>query len=222
MLVPSASAAAHVLFQDGAQSIPCPGGTLWLFGDTFLGEPDPTDSSTPPSKESHPHFDGAAGATLAFLPAGHTDLTYLTGPNSKAADPLSLFPGESPDQLRMWPLGGITVGGRIYVYYAMIQKTSDPSPWNFRDTGGGPPPPTSRSRPSAASPQNDNWRFPRRAASRSSPKATCTLPLPSPRRATPQRPLPRPRPAVPLSSSPLHRIRVLHRPIRPRRRPAPP
>ena len=57
---------AGVLFQDGAQSTPVPGGSLWTFGDTFLGRPAADQS--PASS----HIKGATGTTIAFLPAGET------------------------------------------------------------------------------------------------------------------------------------------------------
>ncbi len=113
---------AGVRFQDGAQAIAVPGGALWLFGDTFT-------------------TTGMVGTTIAFLPATKTNLPpaleYFVNPNGVAENPLVLFPEESAATNRMWPLGGATVGERIYLFYSMIEQTPGPGPWNFRSTGGG-------------------------------------------------------------------------------------
>ncbi len=113
---------AGVRFQDGAQAIAVPGGALWLFGDTF---------TTP----------GMVGTTIAFLPATKTNLPpaleYFVNPTGVVENPLALFPGESAATNRMWPLGGVTVGERIYLFYSMIEQTPGPGPWNFRSVGGG-------------------------------------------------------------------------------------
>ena len=120
---------AGVQFQDGAQAIAVTGGTLWLFGDTFIGPPQITQ------------ITGMVGTTIAFLPATKTnlppELRYFTDQNGVAANPLALFDDEPAATNRMWPLGGITVGGRVYLYYSMIEKTAGPGPWNFRSAGGG-------------------------------------------------------------------------------------
>jgi hypothetical protein len=126
---------AGVLFQDGAQAIPVAGGTLWLFGDTFIGKPKPDQ---PPHRSQ---ITGMIGTTIAWLPTGQTNLPprleYFVDQNGAAANPLALFPEESAATNRMWPLGGISIGPRIYLYYSMIEQTTNPSPWNFRSIGGG-------------------------------------------------------------------------------------
>jgi hypothetical protein len=126
---------AGVLFQDGAQAVPVVGGTLWLFGDTFIGKPKPDQ---PPHRSQ---ITGMIGTTIAFLPAGQTNLPpqleYSVDQNGTATNPLALFPEESAKTNRMWPLGGVTIGSRIYLYYSMIEQTAGPSPWNFRSIGGG-------------------------------------------------------------------------------------
>ncbi|HEV2693844.1 MAG TPA: DUF4185 domain-containing protein [Verrucomicrobiae bacterium] len=126
---------AGVLFQDGAQSTPVTGGALWTFGDTFLGKP--VDGQPPANSQ----IKGATGTTIAFLPAGQTNLPphlkYFTGADGMATNPLSLFPEEPAATNRMWPLGAISTGSRIYFYYSMIEKTDGPAPWNFHGIGGG-------------------------------------------------------------------------------------
>jgi len=149
---------AGVLFQDGAQSIPVAGGSLWLFGDTFLGR---TAAGQPPDNSE---IKGATGTTSAFLPANETNLPphlkYLVGADGLATNPLALFPEEPAATNRMWPAGGIALGSGIYLYYSMIEKTDGPAPWNFRSIGGGlavagqPLQPFTRLRPAG------HWKFP--------------------------------------------------------------
>lgn len=126
---------AGVMFQDGAQSAAVYGGALWAFGDTFLGQPQ---AGSPPQNSQ---IRGATGTTIAFLPAGETNLPpalrYFTGPDGIATNPLSLFPEEPAATNRMWPLGIIGLGPRTYLFYSMIEKTDGPGPWNFRSIGGG-------------------------------------------------------------------------------------
>jgi hypothetical protein len=125
---------AGVLFQDGAQAIPVAGGTLWLFGDTFFGQPQP---GLPPQ---NPQIKGATGTTIAFLPAGATNLppalNYFINQSGAVANPLALFADEPPTN-RMWPAGGLSLGPRNYLFYSMIETTTNASPWNFRGLGGG-------------------------------------------------------------------------------------
>jgi len=126
---------AGVLFQDGAQSIPVDRGTLWTFGDTFIGKPQPGQLP------QNPQITGSHWATVALLPAGSTNLPpaleYFTDTNGVAACPLELFPEEDPKHLRLWPAGGISVGSRIYLYYSMIETSDAPGPWNFHGIGAG-------------------------------------------------------------------------------------
>ena len=126
---------AGVLFQDGAQSIPVAGGTLWTFGDTFIGKPLP---GQPPQ---NPQITGSVWATFAWLPAGKTNLPpaleYITDTNGVAACPLKLFPDEDQKHLRLWPSDGISLGLSVYLYYSMIETTDQPGPWNFHGIGAG-------------------------------------------------------------------------------------
>jgi hypothetical protein len=125
---------AGVVFQDGGQSLAAAGGTLWTFGDTFIGQPQPAQ---PPR---NPQIKGSVCATMAWLPAGETNLPprldYVTGTNGVAACPLALFADEDQAHTRLWPAGGIALGSRVYLYYSMIQTTG-PGPWNFHGVGGG-------------------------------------------------------------------------------------
>ncbi len=126
-------ARAHVLFQDGGQSIAVPGGTLWVFGDTFMG--------TRPEPKEKPHFEGACYNTIALLPEGQHDfppaLQYLAGDDGIAVEAIELAKDQDREKFRIWPGGGVTVGGRIYLFYDMIEVTDGPPPWNFHSIGSG-------------------------------------------------------------------------------------
>lgn len=137
----SAMSHAGILYQDGAAAIACDGGSLWVFGDTFLGR-NRDGVSFPPSKESAPRMQGSVSATIAWLPADAPAefpprLRYLVDETGRAQGPLVWREGESPEKLRMWPLGGTSIRGTTYMYYSMIEITDASPPWNFRGIGGG-------------------------------------------------------------------------------------
>ena len=141
---------AGVLFQDGGQSFAVPGGSLWVFGDTFRGH---ANAATKPT------ITDAVSNTVAFLPDAKRDfpppLQYFTGPDGIAAAPLSFFDSEDPVKLRMWPAGGVTVDSRIYLYYSMIEVTDEPKTWNFH--GLGPGLAVAQIPPSKISPAHTQW-----------------------------------------------------------------
>ncbi len=149
---------AGVLFQDWAQATAVPGGSLWTFGDTFIGQPHARQAPR------NADITGMIGNTIAFLPAGETNLPprlqYLTNTLGQATNPLTLWPEESAATQRIWPLGSISVSERCYLFYSMIEKTAGPGPWNFRGTGAGlavanqPRATFTRLRP------DGHWRFP--------------------------------------------------------------
>src|SRR5208283_5643442 len=76
-----------VMFQDGGVPVPVARGTLWTFGDTFYGQPAQVSQ-----------IKGAQSATIAFLPAGQTNLPpmleYFTESNGVVANPFEYFPDE--------------------------------------------------------------------------------------------------------------------------------
>ncbi len=137
----SAMAQACVLYHDGGAPIQGERGALWIFGDTFLGHTR-DGSLAPPSKESNPVVQGAISATIAWLPAESSatfppKLQFFVDESGRAKSPLAWRSDETPEKLRMWPLNGVMLGGSTYLYYAMIQITDAPPPWNFRGIGGG-------------------------------------------------------------------------------------
>jgi len=124
--------AASIVSQDGGQSFAVPGGTLWTFGDTFLGKRN---------ADGTPDFQGGGlFSSIAFLPESDKSfppaLRYKTGPDGVAVSPLALLPEEEPGVYLIWPHGGIYAGGKYYLYYQMIQKTGNGS-WDFKGVGSG-------------------------------------------------------------------------------------
>ncbi|MGA2787078.1 MAG: hypothetical protein ABSF60_06080, partial [Verrucomicrobiota bacterium] len=126
---------AGVLFQDGGMAVPVARGTLWTFGDTFYGQPQP---GQPPQLSQN---KGAQSTTIAFLPAGQTNLPpaleYFTDSNGVVANPFEYFPEEDLKHHRIWPGAGISIGSRIYLSYGVIVVTDEPGPWNFHGIGAG-------------------------------------------------------------------------------------
>lgn len=124
---------ASVISQDGGYSNKVPNGSLWWFGDTFLGRQLPDGK-----------FDskGAVSCTLAFLdekaifekePAS---LTYFTDKGEMAAQAIEYLENEAPGKISLWPLAAICLNGKYYVYYSYIEKTGSGT-WDFKQTGSG-------------------------------------------------------------------------------------
>jgi hypothetical protein len=123
---------ASIISQDGGLSFVVPGGSVWAFGDTFMGKRD---------SRGTPHFKGGAlFCTIAFLPENAESfppaLRYKSGPDGVAVSPLSLLPGEKEEIYRIWPLSGIYADNKYYIYYCVIRKTGD-GMWDFEDVGAG-------------------------------------------------------------------------------------
>ena len=148
-------ARASIISQDGGQSFPVPGGALWAFGDTFKGTR---------SADGAPQYaGGSVSCAIAFLAQGPRTyppaLDYLRSTNG-VISPFQFLPDETPaSRYRIWPLGGIYLNGRFYLYYSLIEVFGSGA-WNFRGVGSGLAQATNvldayeRLRP------NGNWRFP--------------------------------------------------------------
>ena len=125
-------ARSSIVSQDGGFSYAVPGGTLWWFGDTFSGVRD---------KDGKPHFqDGAVSCSVAFQPDGEKNgipvLTYLEKASGKVQQAIPFISGESWEKHRIWPLSGIYLGGRSFVYYSLIRLTGQEG-WGFEGAGAG-------------------------------------------------------------------------------------
>ncbi len=123
---------ASIVSQDGGYSYPVPGGSLWWFGDTFRGSRDTTGK---------PHFAGG-GVSCAVAFWDEKDrrvppvLDFLLDRRGAVAQAIAFLPGESWDRHRIWPLGGIYVNGKSYIYYSLIEITGKGT-WDFRTVGSG-------------------------------------------------------------------------------------
>ena len=124
-------AEASIVSQDGGFSYGVPGGSLWWFGDTFKGSRD---------EEGKPHFAGG-GVSVSVGLRNASDarvppvLRYLCGADGTVAQAIQFLPGESWDHHRIWPLGGIYVNGKSYVYYSLIEIGE--GAWSFKSVGSG-------------------------------------------------------------------------------------
>jgi len=125
-------AKASIVSQDGGQSFVVPGGAIWAFGDTFKGFR---------TADGTPHFSGGAvSCCIAFLEENAKSyppaFSYLVSSSGEAVSPLELYPDESPERYRIWPLGGIYVNDHHYLYYSLIEIFGE-GQWDFRGVGSG-------------------------------------------------------------------------------------
>ncbi|HBM16344.1 MAG TPA: hypothetical protein DD381_08410 [Lentisphaeria bacterium] len=124
---------ASVISQDGGFSFIVPGGSLWYFGDTFLGQRLPDNK-----------YDtkGGLSCSLAFLDKKDFNaplpprLKYFTDGTGLAEQAIEYLPNENPDKIRLWPLSGIYLNGKYYCFYSYIEKTGNGT-WDFKQTGSG-------------------------------------------------------------------------------------
>ncbi len=148
-------AKASIISQDVGQSFVVPGGAIWTFGDTFKGSR---------SADGTPHYSGGAvSCSIAFLAENAQSyppaFAYFVSSTGEVVSPFELYPDESLERHRIWPLGGIYVNDHYYLYYSLIEIVGEGS-WDFRRINSG----LARSnvglgrydrlRPS------DDWRFP--------------------------------------------------------------
>ena len=121
-----------VISQDGGSSFKVPGGAIWSFGDTFKGTRN---------RDGKPDFKGGAvNCSLAFLSDGSKpyppEFQYLCGIDGTVVSPFSFLGGETQEKNSIWPLAGIYLNGKPYLYYTMIEKTGNGS-WDFKHVGNG-------------------------------------------------------------------------------------
>ncbi len=124
---------SNVISQDGGYSNIISNGSLWWFGDTFLGKNIGVDK-----------FDvtGNLSCSLAFLPKSKFEsnlppkLQYLCNEQGTAIQAIEYFSNESPKKIRLWPLSSIAVNNKYYVYYSYIEKTGN-GIWDFKTLGTG-------------------------------------------------------------------------------------
>ncbi|MGQ9560119.1 MAG: DUF4185 domain-containing protein [Candidatus Oleimicrobiaceae bacterium] len=116
--------------QDCAYSIPLAGQeSLWVFGDTLVGS-----------------VDACGRRVVAELPCntglictgGVHEYRYLTDPHGSLRQLLPSFPDEQPEQYRVWPLHGIYLDGRVYLFYVRVRLLPARCwPYKFEVAGTG-------------------------------------------------------------------------------------
>lgn len=108
---------------DGTWSVALPDGrTLWLFGDTFVGEMlDPTTRA--------PGWSAVHNSMV--VQEGPCATTLLEGTPQEPEALLSVDPG---DDRWLWPAAPTLVGGQLRVFYTHVRRTG-PGVWDFAVIG---------------------------------------------------------------------------------------
>ncbi|MBI3550971.1 MAG: DUF4185 domain-containing protein [Elusimicrobia bacterium] len=123
---------AHIVGQDEAYSVSLGKSVLWLYGDTFYGRRRPNGK---------PDIEGAVTNSAALTldddaSDGITGIMPLVDANDNPRAVLPYDPAEKPADLRLWPGHGIKLGGKIYLYYSLVDITG-PGDWDFKHAGQG-------------------------------------------------------------------------------------
>lgn len=110
---------------DATYSIFLPDGrTLWLFGDTFIGEVDENNAIIPGSKFIR---------NSAVIQDGDLLETLFTGSRS---DPSDFIPSAHPDSTWYWPDQGVVDDDTLRIFLAKFRKKPDaPAGFNFEHAG---------------------------------------------------------------------------------------
>ena len=132
-----------VLGQDGVTPTPfSPTVTLWTFGDTLLGSRKTAVSAAASFQERNEITDFISNS-LAFSERvtaaniEHLHFTYYRR-GGRVAPFLVPQKGEDPKRIRFWPVDGIRIANRVYVYYMKIHLTQlPPAPFGFTMAGTG-------------------------------------------------------------------------------------
>lgn len=148
-------AEASIISQDGGYSNSVPGGSLWWFGDTFKGTRD---------KTGKPDFHGGAvSCCTAFLKNQDKfllpELKYLKAKDGTVEQAIQFLPDESWEKNRIWPLAGIFINGKSYIFYTLVEITGN-GEWDFKHTGSGLAYSTIPLDIHKRIIYNKNWRFP--------------------------------------------------------------
>lgn len=138
----------HVTGQDGATSIVLDHHrALWVFGDTVT-EPFESIRTVDLSR-----VISSCGMVVRRQPvgAGIARFEYLMDESGKVRPLLEYAADEDPARVRLWPIHGVCVGGKVYLYYHKIELDPRVDVFeNFRLLGMG-----------VARADVDQWRFER-------------------------------------------------------------
>jgi hypothetical protein len=132
--------------QDGGQSIPTDGGTLFVFSDTLLAALSPQHPRSPVPR-AFGQLGGERGVFLAntagIAPRGRDLLAawggirYYTDANGFPREILPPLQREQAQRIRFWPEHGVWLEGRVVLFYLGIQTVDPTTIWGFRTLGTG-------------------------------------------------------------------------------------
>ena len=124
-----AAESVTIIAQDGGNSIPLPDGTsLWVFGDSLLGHRRSDGSSK---------WTGAVSNCVCRVSSrgGKINIEYKAE-KGVVVHAIPLHETETWEKHRIWPFGGIHVGGKTYVYYGRVCLTGG-GRWGIESDGTG-------------------------------------------------------------------------------------
>lgn len=132
-----AGAAWRMVGQDGGQSIPLDNeDALFLFADTLL-MPQPGSPSRNGSPRILLRANTAAVAHGHQLREGLAALDYYQDDHGLPREILVATEQEREAKLRFWPQHGVSIGGRVLLFYLGIETIDASSNWGFRNVGAG-------------------------------------------------------------------------------------
>jgi hypothetical protein len=138
--------------QDGAYSFKINNKeTFWFFGDTFIGKRTPGESLWyPGGKPVGPKDMSGIGSIekmhnntgLISLDRsgskGINNYKYITDDHGNIRPLIELLPDEDPDEIRVWCLHGISLNGKIYLFFIKVKMIEEGIfPVNFELLGSG-------------------------------------------------------------------------------------
>jgi len=132
--------------QDGGQSIPVDGRSLFVFSDTLLAAaagPRPSASPPPPALAHALGREGVFLANAAGMSSGDelrpalAAIAYFTDDHGFPREILPALERERLQQIRFWPEHGIEIDGVVHLFYLGIQTIDPTSLWGFRTLGVG-------------------------------------------------------------------------------------
>ncbi len=124
-----------IVGQDGGQSIPLAGETLFLFSDTLLikaGVPGERAAA-----QDHFLANSAAVASAPDLFGALASLEYFHDADGMPREILAADARDRFRRVRFWPEHGLAIGNKIYLYYLGVQTIDSDSVWGFRNLGAG-------------------------------------------------------------------------------------
>ncbi|MCU0821045.1 MAG: DUF4185 domain-containing protein [Spirochaetes bacterium] len=130
----------EVLGQDGVTPIPVSGSVyMWTFGDTVLGRWK-ADAGQNALFEESAEISEMISNSLAFtetptaLNIKNLKFIFLKK-NGKVCQFINYRKGENPKSTRLWPVDGVKIGGKIYVYYYIIKSDDKNVPFYLSAVG---------------------------------------------------------------------------------------